>query len=90
MPTVEERLARLEEMAAGIRDDVHELGAESQRNRKRLHDLEGTTSALVQRQRARDRREAENQRKLRLRLELLSLLVLVAGVIAPLVYHGGH
>ena len=77
----------MEEQLRGVREDVSELVAESQRNRRRLHDLEGVTGALVSADTQRKRDDRRKQERLEIRLQVLTAVVAVAAVVEPFLYH---
>jgi len=80
-----ERIATLEANVGEIRVDLAELVAEERRTRKRLHDLEGITGALVNLQKERRRDEQRRERKYTRRLNLLLVLASFAAVASPIV-----
>lgn len=78
-------IAVLQEQVKGVREDVTELVAETQRTRKRLHDLEGLAQAQVEAQRLQRQHLDDRQRRTEVRMEVLSVLVAVAAIIVPIV-----
>lgn len=86
--TVEgERVARLEALFGGLRDDVQQLRSEEGRTRKRLHDVEGLLDTLVEQEKVRIRVTRESQRRMRSRLEVLTVVVALAALFEPFLYH---
>ncbi len=67
--------AVLVERIEGIRSVVNELAAEQQRNRTRLHNLEGFAAAYLDTQRANRRSEDRQYRRLELRLQVLTVVI---------------
>ena len=81
----------IEERIGDLRTDVQALTTEMERTRKRLHDLEGTTSGLVKAAQLRAEIQAAAQQRTMRWVQILTLAVAAAGVIGPLVYSGvGH
>lgn len=78
------QLARIEEQARGVREDVQELTAEMNRTRGRLHDLEGTTAMFVEAQKENRRREEAQYQRLALRMQVAAVIVAVAAVVVPI------
>ena len=68
-----ERIARLEEAVRGVREDVTELVAETNRSRTRLHNPEGFAQAYLDVQR-------ENRRQEKRENEKLSMMIGVGGL----------
>ena len=87
MPTEGERITTLEVKLDNLRDDVHELSAESVRARSRLHDLEGLAATLVSQEKQRNRDTRQNQERTHRRLELLTIVLLLTSVLDPFLYH---
>jgi hypothetical protein len=79
------RVAVLETKLDNLGADVRELTAETGRTRKRLHDLEGLTAALVNVNKERVRDERDRDRRNLRRLNLIAVLVSVAAVASPLI-----
>lgn len=80
----QERLARLEERIAGIQGDLHEIVAEGQRVRTRLHNLEGFTAAQLDAQRVNRRSEDRQYRRLELRIQVLTFVVGLVAIASPI------
>lgn len=87
MQTDGERIATLEALMGEIRTDVRELGDQSERSRRRLHDVEGALGLLVDQEKVRRQVTADNQRKMRNRLDLLTVAIAVAALLEPFLYH---
>lgn len=85
MQTESERVAILETKLDDLRGDVAELVLETQRTRKRLHDLEGVAAAVVELNKQRRREEDLRDRKYTRRLNLLMVLAAFAAVASPVV-----
>lgn len=79
------RVAVLETKLDNLRGDVAELVSETQRTRRRLHDLEGVAAALVDVNKQRTRDEERRERKYTRRLNLLMVLAAFAAVASPVV-----
>lgn len=87
MPTEGERLATVEAVLHELREDMSESRHEQERNRKRLHDLEGLAQMLVSQEKQRSRDTRENQQRTHRRLELLTIVLLISTVLDPFIYH---
>jgi len=87
VPTDGERIVALETLMGEIRGDVQELNAESRRTRGRLHDVEGILGTLVDQEKVRIQVTKESQRRMRTRLEVLTVVVGLAAVLEPFLYH---
>ena len=87
MPTAEERIATLEAILPEIRDDVREIRAETSRTRKRLHSLEGISSSFLSWQKEAREGEKRQYQRLGLRIQVLTVVVGIAAVISPFLYH---
>lgn len=85
-----ERVRGVEVELAELRRDVSELNHETRRSRSRLHELEGTTAALVMESRERRRHDEQRDRRLEIRLQMLTIVVAFVGVVVPLVLGGHH
>lgn len=79
------RVAVLETKLDNLRGDVAELVTETQRTRRRLHDLEGIAGLLVDAGKQRVRDEERRERKYTRRLNLLMVLATFAAVASPIV-----
>ena len=92
MTTDGERIVRIETLLPQISDDVAEIKEETLRTRKRLHSLEGISSAYLAWQK--DARESEQRQyaRLGLRIQVLTIVVGLAAVVSPFLYNltGGH
>ena len=82
-----ERVARLEALFGELRGDVQELKAEEGRTRTRLHGVEGLLSTLVEQEKVRIKVTRESQQKMRGRLQLLTVVVALAALLEPFLYH---
>ena len=82
-----ERLARLEEQVRGVRKDVNELTSETQRARKRLHDLEGIAGALADANTARHHEAVKRDKRMGIRIQALTAVVAGAALFEPFLYH---
>lgn len=87
MATEGERLATLEAVLREIRDDVDELRDEWQRARARLHNLEGISNTFLAWQKDAREKEAAQYRRLGLWIGVLSVVVALATIVEPLLYH---
>lgn len=87
MPTDGERIATLEEAVRNVVRDVADLDAQTDRTRKRLHDLEGLTGALVEVNRQRELAATKRQRRTEIRVEILTVVVVVATFAEPFLHH---
>lgn len=87
MPTDDTRLTRLEDRVQAMRDDMADLKIETQRTRKRLHDLEGISSLLVEQEKVRREATHKQQEAFKLRLQVLTVVVAVAALAEPFLYH---
>ena len=85
--TEAERLATLEAILPAIREDVAEIKIESVRTRKRLHSLEGISSAFLSWQKEAREGEKRQYQRLGLRIQVLTVVVGIAAVISPFLYH---
>ena len=85
MATDGERITMLEATLSGLRDDVREVKEETLRTRRRLHNLEGISGALVDVNRRRQEEDERRERKYTNRLNLLMVLATFAAVISPVV-----
>jgi hypothetical protein len=74
----------LAERLEGLRADVAELAAEQQRNRTRLHNLEGFAAAAIDTQRQNRRSEDRQYKRLETRLQVLTIVIAIAAVVVPL------
>lgn len=81
MPTEGERLAGLEQQVRDTRQDVLDVKAEIADVRRRLHDLEGFSSAMLAVQQENRRGEATQYRHLEVRIQVLTLIVAVSAVV---------
>ena len=75
----------MEERVEGVREDLAALLAEVQRNRKRLHDLEGIAQAFMDTQQVNRQREAQQYRRLGVQIQVLTVVVALAAIVAPIV-----
>jgi hypothetical protein len=73
----------LAERIAGVKADVRELSDEQQRQRTRLHNLEGFAAAYLDTQRENRRSEAQQYRRLELRLQALTVVIAIAAIAVP-------
>lgn len=87
MPTNDQRLTRLEERVQDMRDDMADLKMETQRTRKRLHDLEGMQALLVNQEKVRHETSKRQQETLKNRLQILTVVVAVAALAEPFIVH---
>lgn len=87
MATEGERLATVEAVVQELRGDVGELKEEWRLGRRRLHDLEGLASTLVEQERTRIRVTKEQQTQLRTRLQILTVVIALAAFLEPFLYH---
>jgi hypothetical protein len=78
-------IARIEERLRELREDVSVLVAESERNRRRLHNLEGFQGAYLDTQKQNRRQEESQYRRLEIRLQVLTLVIALAAVLTPLI-----
>lgn len=85
MQTEGERIARLEERYAELHRMIGDLVTEEGRTRQRLHDLEGAARAIHLEAKADRRRQAERDRRYGRRMQALTVAVMLAAVIVPLV-----
>ena len=92
MPTDGERLATVEAVLRELRGDMRDLNDETQRTRKRLHDLEGTTGMLVDQEKKRREATQTRQRRLEVRIQILTVVIACAALFEPVLYHfaGGN
>src|SRR5207249_854920 len=88
-PIEGERLAVIEQMIRDLREDIDAMKTEQVRTRDRLHKLEGTTAGLVQEARTRSVLQEESSRSVMVRLQVLTVVVAVAALGEPLLYHLG-
>lgn len=87
MPTDGERLATVEAVLQELRGDMSAFTNEQHRTRERLHKLEGITGLMVNAEK-RQRETLENrQRRIEVRLQLLTVVVAVAALLGPVIYH---
>lgn len=70
-----------------MRDDMADLKIETQRTRKRLHDLEGVQGLLVSQEKARHESTKQQQEAFKNRLAILTVVVAVAALAEPFLYH---
>ena len=70
-----------------MRDDMAELKHETLRTRKRLHDLEGIAGALVDQEKVRREATHKQQEQFKTRLQVLTVVVAVAALAEPFLYH---
>lgn len=70
-----------------MRDDMAELKGETLRTRKRLHDLEGVASTLVDQEKVRVELNRKQQDAMKWRLQVLTAVVAIAAVVTPFLYH---
>lgn len=87
MTTDDARLARLEEQVGGLREDAAEVKDELIRTRNRLHDLEGVSGLLVDQEKFRRQATAARQKTLERRISMLAVVVSVAALAEPFLYH---
>ena len=87
MTTPDARLARLEQAVKDMADDVREVSDESKRTRQRLHDLEGTAGMLVEQEKFRREATALRQKRMERRISMLAVVVSVAALVEPFLYH---
>lgn len=87
MSTDGERIATLEALFGELGKDVRALTDQSERSRRRLHDVEGTLGLLVDQEKVRRQMTADNQRRMRTRLEILTVVVGCAALVEPFLYH---
>ena len=87
MATDDVRLTRLEDRLDGLREDMGELKHETLRTRKRLHDLEGLAGTLVDQEKVRRELTRKQQEAFKLRLQVLTVVVAVAALAEPFLYH---
>lgn len=87
MPTEGERLATVEAVLQELRGDMSEARSEQARTRGRLHDLEGLAAMLVSQEKQRNRDTRQNQQRTHRRLEVLTIVILLATLIEPFLYH---
>lgn len=86
MPTDAERLATIEQVVRDLRGDIAERKHEEERTRKRLHDIEGLLSMMVETTKEQRRGVDVRQRSLEVRMQVLTVVVGLAALIEPLLY----
>jgi len=87
MPLPEgERIATIEAELRGVREDVQALTVETERARRRLHDLEGSTRGLLELNKQQRQGTADRQRRLEVRMSLLTAAIAVAAFLEPFLY----
>lgn len=79
------RIAVLESMLADVRGDLQSIDRELRRTRERVHKLEASAAAIVTTNAEKIRSEQRASRRLEMRIQALTVVVLVAGVIVPLI-----
>ena len=85
MPSVEERLATIEQVLRDVRDDVAAAVSERHGITRRLHDVEGAMNEITTADRLGRRATETRQRRIELRLQVLAVMIGLACVAAPLV-----
>lgn len=87
-----ERLATLEQAVRDLRDDVLTVGAQMERTRTRLHNLEGFAQSYLDTQQSNRRQEADQYRRMGNRIALAGLALtfglLVLAAITAYIHHG--
>jgi hypothetical protein len=81
--TANERLATVEAVLLGMRDDVAEVRQEAIRTRERLHRLEGIASQFVDAQQENRKQEKDQYDRLGLRIQIMTVVVALAAVLVP-------
>ena len=87
MTTPDARIAKVEQLLSDLKDDVREMRDETLRTRGRLHDLEGIAGVLVEQEKLRRRATQARDRRFGLRLQVLTVVVMVATLTEPFLYH---
>lgn len=82
-----ERIASLEVRYAELDDDIEALGKELGRCRDRLHKVEGFQAVLAEDKKRRDALVAQRQKRIEFRLSTLAVVVAIATVLSPILYH---
>ena len=87
MATEAERIATVEAVLREVRDDVVEIKQETTRTRQRLHSLEGISSSFLSWQKEAREGEKRQYQRLGIRIQVLTVVVGIAAVISPFLYH---
>lgn len=87
MTTDGERIARLEERWRDMRQDIADLRQADARTRDRLHQIEGMQGLLVEERKQRTETAAARQKRLEVRIQVLTVVVAIAAVATPVLYH---
>lgn len=80
-----ERLATLEQIVRDLRDDVRGMTEQTERSRRRLHDLEGFAQTYLDLQKVQRRQEADQYRRMGAAIACGGLAMALAMVVLTVV-----
>lgn len=87
MPEERERIAALEQQIIDLRGDIADRKHEEERTRDRLHKVEGLLGMLVDQAKQNRQHEANQYRRMELRLQALTVVIALAAILEPFLYH---